>query len=142
MSTASIRASCPSTCARCRRPTSRPRSRAVRPSAIRCLVLTPTRELAAQIGDSFTTYGKHLPLRSTVIFGGVGMESQKQALRRGIDILVATPGRLLDLAGQRLVDLRSLEVFVLDGADRMLDMGFIHDVRRVIAKLPERRRPL
>jgi ATP-dependent RNA helicase RhlE len=110
--------------------------------AIRCLVLTPTRELAAQIGESFTTYGKHLPLRSTVIFGGVGMEAQKQALKRGIDILVATPGRLLDLAGQRLVDLRDLEVFVLDEADRMLDMGFIHDVRRVIGMLPQRRQTL
>jgi ATP-dependent RNA helicase RhlE len=109
---------------------------------IRCLVLTPTRELAAQIGDSFTTYGKHLPLRCTVIFGGVGMEAQKQALRRGIDILVATPGRLLDLCGQGLVDLRSLEVFVLDEADRMLDMGFIHDVKRVIGLLPKRRQTL
>ncbi|HUJ61037.1 MAG TPA: DEAD/DEAH box helicase [Kofleriaceae bacterium] len=110
--------------------------------AIRCLVLTPTRELAAQIGDSFRTYGKHLPLRSTVIFGGVGMEPQKQALRTGFDILVATPGRLLDLAGQGLVDLRALEVFVLDEADRMLDMGFIHDVRRVIKLLPARRQTL
>jgi ATP-dependent RNA helicase RhlE len=109
---------------------------------IRCLVLTPTRELAAQILESFQTYGKQLPLRSTVIFGGVGMESQKQALRSGIDILVATPGRLLDLAGQGLVDLRALEVFVLDEADRMLDMGFIHDVRRVIGLLPPRRQTL
>ena len=109
---------------------------------IRCLVLTPTRELAAQIGESFTTYGQHLPLRTTVIFGGVGMESQKQALRNGIDILVATPGRLLDLAGQGLVELRSLEVFVLDEADRMLDMGFIHDVKRVIGLLPSRRQTL
>jgi ATP-dependent RNA helicase RhlE len=108
----------------------------------RCLVLTPTRELAAQIGDSFATYGKHLPLRHTVIFGGVGMESQRQALKNGIDILVATPGRLLDLAGQGLVDLRGLEVFVLDEADRMLDMGFIHDVRRVIGLLPTRRQTL
>ncbi|MGE5183470.1 MAG: DEAD/DEAH box helicase [Acidobacteriota bacterium] len=110
--------------------------------SIRCLVLTPTRELAAQIGESFATYGKHLPLRSTVIFGGVGMEAQKQALKRGIDILVATPGRLLDLAGQGLVDLRALEVFVLDEADRMLDMGFIHDVKRVIRLLPPRRQTL
>ena len=109
---------------------------------IRCLVLTPTRELAAQIGDSFGTYGRHLPLRTTVIFGGVGMEAQKQALRNGIDILVATPGRLLDLAGQGLVDLRGLEVFVLDEADRMLDMGFIHDVKRVIGLLPSRRQTL
>jgi ATP-dependent RNA helicase RhlE len=109
---------------------------------IRCLVLTPTRELASQIGESFLTYGKHLPLRTTVIFGGVGMEAQKQALRNGIDILVATPGRLLDLAGQGLVDLRQLEVFVLDEADRMLDMGFIHDVKRVIGLLPSRRQTL
>ncbi len=109
---------------------------------IRCLVLTPTRELASQIGVSFNTYGKHLPLRTTVIFGGVGMEAQKQALKHGIDILVATPGRLLDLAGQGLVELRHLEVFVLDEADRMLDMGFIHDVKRVIAMLPPRRQTL
>jgi ATP-dependent RNA helicase RhlE len=110
--------------------------------AIRCLVLTPTRELAAQIGDSFATYGKHLPLRHSVIFGGVGFEAQRQALRNGIDILVATPGRLLDLCSQGLVDLRGLEVFVLDEADRMLDMGFIHDVRKVIAMLPPRRQTL
>ncbi len=108
----------------------------------RCLVLTPTRELAAQIGESFRTYGKHLPLRYTVIFGGVGMEAQKQALKNGIDILVATPGRLLDLAGQGLVELRQLEIFVLDEADRMLDMGFIHDVKRVIGLLPSRRQTL
>ncbi|MEO6773816.1 MAG: DEAD/DEAH box helicase [Kofleriaceae bacterium] len=108
----------------------------------RCLVLTPTRELAAQIGESFRTYGKHLPLRHTVIFGGVGMDAQKRALREGIDILVATPGRLLDLAGQGLLDLRALEVFVLDEADRMLDMGFIHDVKRVIGLLPSRRQTL
>jgi ATP-dependent RNA helicase RhlE len=109
---------------------------------IRCLVLTPTRELASQIGESFTTYGRHLPLRTTVIFGGVGMEAQRQALKHGIDILVATPGRLLDLSGQGLVDLRHLEVFVLDEADRMLDMGFIHDVKRVIGLLPSRRQTL
>ncbi len=109
---------------------------------IRCLVLTPTRELASQIGESFTTYGKHLPLRNAVIFGGVGMDAQKRALREGMDILVATPGRLLDLAGQKLVDLSPLEVFVLDEADRMLDMGFIHDVRRVIALLPRQRQTL
>ena len=109
---------------------------------IRCLVLTPTRELASQIGESFLTYGKHLPLRTTVIFGGVGMEAQRQALKKGIDILVATPGRLLDLSGQGLVDLRALEVFVLDEADRMLDMGFIHDVKRVIGLLPSRRQTL
>jgi ATP-dependent RNA helicase RhlE len=109
---------------------------------IRCLVLTPTRELAAQIGDSFNTYGAHLPLRTTVIFGGVGEHPQKQALKSGIDILVATPGRMLDLAGQGFIDLRALEVFVLDEADRMLDMGFIHDVKRVIALLPQRRQTL
>src|SRR5689334_8869787 len=109
---------------------------------IRCLVLTPTRELAAQIDESFATYGKHLQLRSFVIFGGVGMDAQKRALRDGMDILVATPGRLLDLAGQKLVDLSPLEVFVLDEADRMLDMGFIHDVKRVIAMLPRRRQTL
>ena len=109
---------------------------------IRCLVLTPTRELAAQIQDSFATYGKHLALTSFVIFGGVGMEAQKQALRAGMDILVATPGRLLDLAGQGLVELKALEVFVLDEADRMLDMGFIHDVRKVIRLLPQRRQTL
>jgi ATP-dependent RNA helicase RhlE len=109
---------------------------------IRCLVLTPTRELAAQIQDSFQTYGKHLPLTSFVIFGGVGMEAQRQALRTGMDILVATPGRLLDLAGQGLVELASLEVFVLDEADRMLDMGFIHDVRKVIRLLPRQRQTL
>ena len=109
---------------------------------IRCLVLTPTRELASQIGDSFSTYGKNLPLRNTVIFGGVGMDAQKQALRSGMDILVATPGRLLDLMGQGLVDLKPLEVFVLDEADRMLDMGFIHDVKKVIARLPQVRQTL
>jgi ATP-dependent RNA helicase RhlE len=113
-----------------------------RPRPIRCLILTPTRELAAQIGESFSTYGKNLPLRNTVIFGGVGMEQQKQALRNGMDILVATPGRLLDLMGQGLVDLRPLKVFVLDEADRMLDMGFIHDVKKVIAKLPHVRQTL
>ncbi len=113
-----------------------------RPRPIRCLVLTPTRELASQIGESFTTYGKHLPLNNAVIFGGVGVEAQRQALRAGMDILIATPGRLLDLAGQGLVDLKPLEVFVLDEADRMLDMGFIHDVRKVIALLPRARQTL
>jgi len=118
------------------------RQPAGRTRPIRCLVLTPTRELASQIQDSFATYGKHLPLTSFVIFGGVGMEPQKQALRKGMDILVATPGRLLDLAGQGLVDLKPLEVFVLDEADRMLDMGFIHDVRKVIRLLPRQRQTL
>ena len=109
---------------------------------IRALVLTPTRELAAQIGDSFETYGAHLDLRHHVIFGGVGQNPQVRALRRGIDILVACPGRLLDLYGQGHVDLSEVEFFVLDEADRMLDMGFIHDVRRVLRVLPERRQNL
>ncbi len=119
-------------------------SRVARPGArpTRALILTPTRELASQIGESFAVYGRHLALRNTVIFGGVGMEPQKQTLRAGIDILVATPGRLLDLAGQGHVHLRELEVFVLDEADRMLDMGFIHDVKRVIALLPRVRQTL
>jgi ATP-dependent RNA helicase RhlE len=109
---------------------------------IRVLVLTPTRELATQIGDSFATYGKHLGFRHTVIFGGVGHDAQRKELRAGIDILVATPGRLLDLAGERILDLAKLDVFVLDEADRMLDMGFIHDVKRVIALLPRVRQTL
>ena len=109
---------------------------------IRCLILTPTRELASQIDESFKTYGKNLALKSFVIFGGVGMEQQKQALRAGMDVLVATPGRLLDLSNQRLVDYSGIEVFVLDEADRMLDMGFIHDVKRVIAFLPRPRQTL
>ncbi|MCG6870129.1 MAG: DEAD/DEAH box helicase [Gammaproteobacteria bacterium] len=104
---------------------------------VRALVLTPTRELAAQVGDSVATYGRHLPLRSTVIFGGVKINPQFEALRRGVDILVATPGRLLDHAGQGTVDLSRIEILVLDEADRMLDMGFIHDIRRVLALLPE-----
>jgi len=109
---------------------------------IRVLVLTPTRELAAQIGDSFTTYGKNLGYRHAVIFGGVGQGNQERALRAGVDILVATPGRLLDLTAQGVVRLRHIEIFVLDEADRMLDMGFIHDVRRVIALLPQDRQTL
>lgn len=109
---------------------------------IRALILTPTRELALQISESFTNYGKNLHLRNTVIFGGVGQTPQTDALRRGTDILVATPGRLLDLMNQGFVDLRSLSIFVLDEADRMLDMGFIHDVRKVIAKLPTQRQTL
>jgi ATP-dependent RNA helicase RhlE len=109
---------------------------------IRVLVLTPTRELAAQIDESFATYGRHLRLRHTVIFGGVSQRPQEQALAAGPDILVATPGRLLDLCSQGKVSLRDLQIFVLDEADRMLDMGFIHDVRRVIALLPERRQTL
>lgn len=109
---------------------------------IRTLILTPTRELALQISESFTNYGKNLHLRNTVIFGGVGQTPQTDALRRGTDILIATPGRLLDLMNQGFVDLRGLSIFVLDEADRMLDMGFIHDVRKVIAKLPTKRQTL
>lgn len=109
---------------------------------IRALILTPTRELAAQIGESFTAYGRYLGLRNTVIFGGVGQRPQVAALRRGVDVLVATPGRLLDLCSQGFVSFGSLEIFVLDEADRMLDMGFIHDVRRLIAMLPARRQTL
>ena len=110
--------------------------------AVRALVLTPTRELAAQVGESVRTYGQHLALRSAIVFGGVGIHPQIQMLRRGVDILVATPGRLLDLANQGEVDLGSIEFFVLDEADRMLDMGFIHDIRRVLKLLPEKRQNL
>lgn len=109
---------------------------------IRALILTPTRELAIQIQESLNAYGRYLPIRNTVIFGGVGETPQIDALRRGTDILVATPGRLLDLMNRRFVDLSRLEIFVLDEADRMLDMGFIHDVKKVIQKLPERRQTL
>ena len=109
---------------------------------IRTLVMTPTRELAAQINDSFEAYGKHLQMTSTVIFGGVSQKGQERALKRGPDILVATPGRLLDLMGQKLINLKNLEFFILDEADRMLDMGFIHDVRKVIAALPVKRQSL
>lgn len=104
---------------------------------IRALILTPTRELALQIQECFQQYGKYLPVRSAVIFGGVGQGPQVEALERGVDVLVATPGRLNDLCAQGHVDLGSLEIFVLDEADRMLDMGFIHDVRKVIARLPK-----
>jgi ATP-dependent RNA helicase RhlE len=109
---------------------------------IRTLILTPTRELASQIQASFQTYGRGLGLYHAVIFGGVGQNPQVELLRRGIDVLVATPGRLLDLAAQREVDLSRLEIFVLDEADRMLDMGFLPDVRRVLAMLPQKRQTL
>jgi ATP-dependent RNA helicase RhlE len=109
---------------------------------VRALILTPTRELAAQVGESVRTYGKHLPLKSTVIYGGVSINPQIDQLRRGVDIVVATPGRLLDHAQQRTVDLRHVEIFVLDEADRMLDMGFLPDIRRVIAMLPRERQSL
>ena len=110
--------------------------------AIRALILTPTRELALQIGESFEAYGKYLKLRSTVIFGGVGQAPQVEALKEGVDILIACPGRLNDLIGQGFIDLSELEIFVLDEADRMLDMGFVHDVKKVIAKLPKERQNL
>ena len=109
---------------------------------IRVLVLVPTRELAAQVQESVRTYGKYAPVRSTVVFGGVGIHPQIDALKRGVDILVATPGRLLDHAEQRTVDLRFVEILVLDEADRMLDMGFIHDIRRVMKLLPQKRQNL
>ena len=108
----------------------------------RVLVLSPTRELATQIGDSFSTYGRHTGLKSQVVFGGVGQQPQVDTWRRGTDILVATPGRLLDLMNQRIIKLDTIEIFVLDEADRMLDMGFIHDVRKIIAALPTRRQTL
>ena len=113
-----------------------------RKGAIRALILTPTRELALQIGESFDAYGKYLKLRSTVIFGGVGQAPQVEALKKGVDILIACPGRLNDLIGQGFIDLSNLEIFVLDEADRMLDMGFVHDVKKVIAKLPGERQNL
>ncbi len=108
----------------------------------RALVLTPTRELAAQVGESVATYGKKLPLRSTVVFGGVKINPQMMKLRQGVDVLVATPGRLLDLYNQRAVRFDHLEVLVLDEADRMLDMGFIHDIKKILAVLPKQRQNL
>lgn len=108
----------------------------------RALILTPTRELAIQIHDSFKTYGKYLKLRYAVVFGGVGQGPQVKALAGGVDVLVATPGRLLDLIQQKYLNLRSLDVFVLDEADRMLDMGFIHDIRKIIGMLPAHRHNL
>ncbi|NEX16594.1 MAG: RNA helicase [Halochromatium sp.] len=117
-----------------RQPQGRAAAGARRP--IRALVLTPTRELAAQVQESIQTYGQYLPLRSTVVFGGVKINPQIDQLRRGVDILVATPGRLLDHAGQGTVDLSKVETLILDEADRMLDMGFIHDIKKVLALLP------
>ena len=108
----------------------------------RVLILTPTRELAAQIGESVQTYGRYLSLSSTVVFGGVKINPQMQKLRRGVDILVATPGRLLDLHNQNAVRFNDLEILVLDEADRMLDMGFIHDIRKILALLPAKRQNL
>ena len=109
---------------------------------LRALILTPTRELAAQVEESVRTYGKYLPLRSALVYGGVGINPQIQALRRGVDILVATPGRLLDHLQQKTVSLAHIEILVLDEADRMLDMGFIRDIRRILALLPAKRQNL
>ena len=109
---------------------------------IDCLILTPTRELAIQIGESIAAYGRHLSLRHHVVFGGVSQHGQVNAIRNGVDILVATPGRLLDLMQQGHITLSNIKFFVLDEADRMLDMGFIHDVKKVIAKLPAKRQSL
>ncbi|HET7298600.1 MAG TPA: DEAD/DEAH box helicase [Burkholderiales bacterium] len=109
---------------------------------VRALIVTPTRELAAQVEEDVRTYGKHVSLKSSLVYGGVGMQPQIEALRRGVDILVATPGRLLDHVQQKTVDLRQVEILVLDEADRMLDMGFIHDIRRILALLPAARQNL
>src|SRR5262249_55225961 len=110
--------------------------------APRALVLTPTRELAAQIAENARAYGKHLDLRTVVVFGGVGIHPQIDALRSGCDLLIATPVRLVDLAEQRAVDLRNVRCFVLDEADRMLDMGFIHAIKQVLKLLPAQRQNL
>lgn len=111
-------------------------------SRIRALILTPTRELAIQIGESFAAYGRYTRVRHTVIFGGVGQKPQTDALQKGVDVLIATPGRLLDLINQGFIKLNQLEFFVLDEADRMLDMGFVHDVKKVIKLLPNKRQSL
>ncbi len=112
------------------------------PRPIRALVVTPTRELAIQIGESFAAYGRNTRIRHTVVFGGVSQHAQTTALRQGVDVLIATPGRLLDLMNQGFISLRNIEMFVLDEADRMLDMGFIHDIKKLIAKLPAKRQSL
>ncbi|MCP5208041.1 MAG: DEAD/DEAH box helicase [Hahellaceae bacterium] len=114
----------------------------VQPNQVRALILAPTRELAAQVGESVATYGRHLPLRSTVVFGGVKINPQMIALRKGVDVLVATPGRLLDLYRQNAVRFKQLEILVLDEADRMLDMGFINDIKKILAALPKDRQNL
>jgi ATP-dependent RNA helicase RhlE len=109
---------------------------------IRALVLTPTRELAAQVAESIKTYGKHMPYSSTVIFGGVGINPQLATIRKGVDIVIATPGRLLDIAGQKGIDFSALECLILDEADRMLDMGFIHDIKKLMKLMPQKRQTL
>lgn len=116
--------------------------KALQPGQVRSLILTPTRELAQQVADNVEAYGRHLPLRSAVFYGGVSIRPQLEAAAQGIDILIATPGRLLDHLHQRSLDLFELEILVLDEADRMLDMGFIHDIRRIMAKLPASRQTL
>ena len=114
----------------------------IRNNQIKALILTPTRELAIQIEESFNAYGRHLKLRNLVVFGGVKQGAQEAALKKGVDILVATPGRLLDFISQGIISLKNLEIFVLDEADRMLDMGFVHDVKRIIKLLPQKRQTL
>src|SRR5512141_2523074 len=109
---------------------------------VRCLILTPTRELAIQLHESVKTYGKHLPLRSFVVYGGVNINPQIEELRKGVEILIATPGRLLDLVQQKALTLGKVQILVLDEADRMLDMGFIPDIKRIIALLPATRQTL
>jgi len=118
------------------------RQRKSKPQKINSLIITPTRELAIQIAESFTTYGQFTGIKNTVVFGGVKQGPQTKALRKGVDVLVATPGRLLDLIDQGFIKLNNVEYFVLDEADRMLDMGFIHDIRKIITKLPKRRQSL
>jgi ATP-dependent RNA helicase RhlE len=118
------------------------RQKTNRPRKIRALIVTPTRELAIQIGESFTTYGKYTGIKNTVIFGGVKQGKQTDALELGVDVLVATPGRLLDLINQRYISLSDIEYSVLDEADHMLDMGFIHDIRKIVALLPKNRQSL
>lgn len=114
----------------------------IRNNQIKALILTPTRELAIQIEESFNAYGRHLKLRNLVVFGGVKQGAQEAALKKGVDILVATPGRLLDFISQGIISLKNLEIFVLDESDRMLDMGFVHDVKRIIKLLPQKRQTL
>jgi ATP-dependent RNA helicase RhlE len=116
--------------------------RRAQPNQARALILAPTRELAAQVGESVRDYGKHMPLSSTVVFGGVKINPQMMKLRRGVDVLVATPGRLMDLHSQNAVKFDYLEILVLDEADRMLDMGFIRDITKIISLLPKRRQNL
>jgi ATP-dependent RNA helicase RhlE len=118
------------------------REKTNRSNAIKALIITPTRELAIQIGESFSTYGAFTRISNTVVFGGVSQLQQTKALQRGVDVLIATPGRLLDLIDQGFINLKHIEYFVLDEADRMLDMGFIHDIKRIIALLPHQRQSL